>query len=171
MYAEVLRHLNGDQPIAREELRRWIESGDPLTWSAVYALTETSWARIRPEPAPEEQVEFVRRYLLRCIEENPAPGDYLHGGYEAAWELAARLTAWRRRGGRAASAVRDVAADLGRLYADGDAAMRNRILCGVLEHAFEDPKVRPYFAKWDRDDKLREAYKLAADWGSAHTQE
>src|SRR5688572_19270207 len=116
MYAEVLRHLSGDQPIARDDVRRWIDSGDLLTWSAVYALTEKAWSRIQPEPAPDEQIDFTRRYLLRCIEENPTPGDYLHGGYEAAWELATRLKEWRRRGGRAASAIRGVAAELEKLY-------------------------------------------------------
>jgi hypothetical protein len=171
MYAEVLSHLSGDQPIARDEVRRWIASGDLLTWSAVYALTDKSWSRIRPEPGIEEQVEFMRRYLLRCIEENPTPGDTLHGGYEAAWELASCLKQWRTRGGRAAAVIRGVVVDLEKLYRRGDAAMRNRILCGVLEHAFEDPAVRPYFTKWDRDDELREVYKLATDWGNAHQDE
>ena len=169
-YADVLGALRSDGPIARDDVRRWIESGDLLTWSAVYELTRSGWSRIDPEPTTAEQLDFMRHYLLRCIEENPSPGDYLHGGYEAAWELASALKQWRKRGGRAAGAIRGIAVDLEKTYRRGDAATKNRVLCGVLEHAFEDPAVRPYFAAWDRNDELREAYRLAMEWGAAHEE-
>lgn len=167
-YAEILRHLAGEGPVAREDIRRWIDSGDLLTWSGVYALLEKAPART--DLPAKEQTEFMRRYLLRCIEENPTPGEHLHGGYEAAWELAAMLKQWRKRGGRAAAGLRGITLDLEKMYRRTDAATRNRILCGVLEHAFEDPALRPYFASWYRDCELREAYKLALEWGSTHEE-
>jgi hypothetical protein len=165
-YAEALRFVTSGDTVPHEDLRRWIESGDLLTWSAVYVLLE------RPStPFPsEDAADFMRRYLLRCIEENPSPGDYVHGGYEAAWELAALLKEWRRRGGRMAASIRGIAVELERLYRRGEPATSNRVLCGVLEHAFEDAALRPYFANWDRDPELREAYKLAVEWGAAHEE-
>lgn len=163
-YAEALRYLASSEPVPREELQRWIDSGDLLTWSAVYALLELPAA---PLPA-EEAADFMRRYLLRCIEENPSPGDYLHGGYEAAWELAAMLKAWRVRGGGPSRLIRGVAVDLEKLYRRGDPATKNRVLCGVLEHAFEDPALRPFFSNWEREAELREAYNLAMEWGATH---
>jgi hypothetical protein len=169
-YADVLALLQGDAPIARDDVRRWIDSGDLLTWSAVFTLTEDAWSRIQPEIPIEEQVDFMRRYLLRCIDENPSPGEHLHGGYEAAWELAGSMKHWRTLGGRAAAAVRSIAVELEKLYRRADSATQNRILCGVLEHAFEDPALRPYFANWDRDPELREAYRLAVEWGAAHEE-
>jgi hypothetical protein len=165
-YAEVLRHLGSDEPVSRDDVGRWIDSGDLLTWSAVYALLEKPST---PFP-PEEAADFMRRYLVRCIEENPSPGDYVHGGYEAAWELAAALKEWRRRGGRLAASIRGIAVELEKLYRRGDPATRNRVLCGVLEHAFEDAALRPYFSNWDRDTELREAYNLAMEWGAAHEE-
>ena len=167
-FAEALGALGSDAAIARDDVRRWIDSSDLLTWSVVYELTESAWSRIQPEIPADEHVEFMRRYLLRCIEENPAPGEYLHGGYEAAWELATALKEWRKRGGRIAGTVRKVALDLEKIFRRGDAATQNRVHCGVMEHAFEDPAVRPYFVDWERDADLREAYKLAVEWGSAH---
>jgi hypothetical protein len=167
-YAQVLTALSAEGAIARDDVRAWIDSGDLLTWSAVYALTERAWSRIEPEMSVEEQAEFMRRYLLRCIEENPAPGEHLHGGYEAAWELATCLKLWRRNGGRIAAALRGIALDLEKVYRRGDASTKNRVLCGVMEHAFEDASLRPYFVDWDRDCDLREAYKLALEWGTAH---
>jgi len=168
-YAEVVQLLEGDTPIARDDVRRWIETGDLLTWSAVYELTRTEWSRITPEIPTEEQIGFMRRYLLRCIEENPTPGHYLHGGFQAAWELAASLKHWRRlEAKRQGALLRGVAVDLEKAYRRADAATQNRILCGVLEHAFEDPALRPYFSSWERDPELREIYRLALEWGAAH---
>ena len=165
-YAEVLRHLEDGVPVERDAVQQWIDSGDLLTWSAVYALLEQPSTQF----PPEEAADFMRRYLMRCIEENPAPGDYLHGGYEAAWDLAALLKSWRRGGGRLAMSIRGTAVELEKLYRRADPATRNRVLCGVLEHAFEDPALRPYFSNWDRDE-LREAYELAMDWGEGHEDE
>ena len=167
-YADVLRVLSAGGPISRDDVRRWIDSGDLLTWSAVYTLTDHAWSRIEPEIPLDEQIDFMRRYLLRCIDENPAPGEHLHGGYEAAWELAACMKHWRALGGKAAARIRAVALDLEKMYRRSEPAGQNRILCGVLEHAFEDPALRPYFISWDRDCDLREAYKLAVEWGSVH---
>ena len=165
-YAEVLRFLGSGEPVPADDIRRWIDSGDLLTWSAVYALLELPATQF----PPDEAADFTRRYLMRCIEENPAPGDYLHGGYEAAWELAAALKEWRRRGGRLAATIRSIAAELEKLYRRGDPATKNRVLCGVLEHAFEDAALRPFFANWERDAELREAHTLAMEWGAAHEE-
>lgn len=165
-YADVLRQLGSDDPVSPDDVRRWIDSGDLLTWSAVYALLEKPSTQF----PPEEAADFMRRYLMRCIEENPAPGDYIHGGYEAAWDLAALLKQWRLGGGRIAASLRGIAVELEKLYRRGDQATKNRVLCGVLEHAFEDAALRPYFANWDRDPELREAYDLAMDWGAAHEE-
>ncbi|HEX6159598.1 MAG TPA: hypothetical protein VF111_05490, partial [Thermoanaerobaculia bacterium] len=134
-YAEALSALSSEAEISREDVRRWIDSGDLLTWSVVYAMMDEAWARVVPEPTVEEQVDFMRRYLLRCIEENPTPGEHLHGGYEAAWDLALVLKEWRRHGGRVAAVVRGVSLDLEKIYRRGDPATRNRVLCGVMEHA------------------------------------
>ena len=158
-FAEVVRYLDSGETVARDDVRRWIDSGDLLTWGAVYALT-----RSHPDLLGDDHIEFARRYLLRCIEENPRGGDYLFGGYEAAWELAACLKQWRGK------PLRGIANDLDKLYRRGDHAIRNRILCGVLEHAFEEPAVRPFFASWERDEELREAYRLASEWGTAHEE-
>jgi hypothetical protein len=169
-YAEVLAALASEGAVARDDVRRWIDSADLLTWSALYSLFDSAAARITPELPQQDQVELSRRYLLRCLEENPTPGEHLHGGYEAAWELAAALRRWRRMGGRAAAAIRGVAIDLERLFRRGDPAVKSRILCGVMEHAFEDPALRRYFAQWERDQELREIYKLATEWGAAHEE-
>ncbi len=75
---------------------------------------------------------------------------------------------WRAFGGAIAASLRGVAIELERIYRQGDDATQTRVLCGVLEHAFEDPGVRRYFATWMRDPELRDAYRAALEWGTAH---
>jgi hypothetical protein len=167
-YAQVLGAMGTGETVQRDDVRRWIDSGDLLTWSALFTLLDAAPKRVNPELPAQEQIDLARRYLLRCIEENPMPGEHLHGGFEAAWELAGVMRQWRHAGGRAAAAMRRTAGDLEKIYRRGDAAVKSRIACGVLEHAFEDPSIREVFAPWERDDELREAYKLATEWGAAH---
>lgn len=159
--AEQIRALaDSEEPVARDDVRRWMESQDLQVLAAVYVLIERG--RVDSDPA------FMLRYLLRCIDEDPQPDEHLHGGYEAAWELAGLLKQWRTLGSASKEILRRTAADLMALYRRTDETTRNRILCGVLEHAFEDPELRPYFSSWQRDPDLREAYKLALDWGTTH---
>ncbi|HWW61483.1 MAG TPA: hypothetical protein VN181_08960 [Thermoanaerobaculia bacterium] len=169
-YAHVLTLLDSSDPVPRDDVRRWIDAGELQTWSAIYALLARAADRIHPALTQSESLEFTRRFLIRCIEENPRPGEHLLGGYQAAWALAARLKQWRKSP-RSADVLRGIAIELERIYRRGDSATKNRILCGVLEHAFEEPALRPYFASWDRDEELKEAYKLAVDWGVTHSED
>lgn len=169
-YAEAVAALESGGPVSRQDVRRWIASADLLTWSAVYALIETASSRIEPELPVEECADLVRRYLVRCIVENPLPGEMLHGGWQAAWLLAAHMKAWRRRGGTAGAAVEALRSELEQMYRRDDPALRSRILCGLLEHAFEEPSLRASFAHWDRDCELRDAYRLAMEWGRSKEQ-
>lgn len=166
----IIELLDGDAPIPRDAVRTWMASDDLPTLAALYVLLDKACARIQPELESEETTALVRRYLLRCIEENPTPDDWVHGGFEAAWELAICLKRWRVDG-TPENALRDTVAALKSLYRRADETTRNRILCGVLEHALEDPGVRPYFAEWQRHRDLREAHKLAMEWGMAHEEE
>ena len=168
MYSDIVRLLDSEEPIPRETVRQWIATGDLQTHGGVFALLERAPERVEPPLPPHERMDFARRYLLRCILENPRPSDAMHGGWQAAWALAAKLKEWRRAGGRTADQLRGVAIELERLYRRGDPATQNRILCGVLEHAFEEPALRPYFVDWERDAELRDAYRLAVEWGDTH---
>ncbi|MFZ2492775.1 MAG: hypothetical protein WA208_14940 [Thermoanaerobaculia bacterium] len=166
-YAEVVRVIGETAPVDAADVRRWIDSGDLLTLSGVVALLDEQIARIDPPLADSDIVDIQLRYLLRCIEENPMPGDLLHGGFEAAWELGSRLRAWRTLP-EGEAVVRTASVELERIFRRADDAARNRVLCGVLEHALEEPKLRPLFANWKRDEELSEALRLAIEWGKAH---
>lgn len=164
---QIVALLASEETIGRDRIRTWMAADDLRTLGAAYALCRSAAARIEP-PLPLDEISaMTRRYLLRCIEENPSPSEHVHGGFQAGWELAARMKEWRRSGG-AETALASTADALRALYRRADDTTRNRILCSVLEHAFEDPALRPHFVTWQRSRELREAHQLALEWGSAH---
>jgi hypothetical protein len=109
---------------------------------------------------------FVLCYLIRCTEMN-ASSDYVHSGYEAAWELAACLKRWAKRS-EPETLMRLAEQELSSAFLSGDDGVRDRILNGTLEHAVESSAVRPYFAHWKDDPALGEVWQLAMLWAQQH---
>jgi hypothetical protein len=166
--AEVEAALSGAQAVPKADYDRWIR-GDLATRARVYRLTATAWHRITPEPGMREHCTFMAGYLTECITRDPAADGFLHGGFEAARELAAWL---KHLGGlpEAAGVIDDVARRLAVSWKDGDPATRNRIETGALEHILESPRLRPHFRTWAKDRHLRSAYEPALAWGLAHPE-
>lgn len=164
---QIVALLGSEENIQRDQLRTWMAADDLETLAATYELLEKAWNRIQPPLPEEETTAMKRRYLLRCLEINPPAGEYVHGGFEAAWTLAACLKQWQVE---APHAVQPTVDALRSLYMRTDATTRNRVLCGVLEHALEDPALRTYFMSWQRHRDLREAHQLALEWGTTHEE-
>ena len=164
---EVLQALRSNSLISRSDVGRWMADSDLETRALVYELTDKGWSRISPEPSMAEQCSFMSAYLLECIEVNESDQEYVHSGFEAAWELAAWL--------KHLAAMEDtekvitgVVRDLEKLYRLSDAKSRNRIETGAVEHILEDSRLRKFFSHWKDDPELRSAYELCLEWGKAH---
>ena len=168
---EIMGQIQSGASVSQERVAEWIGSGDIETWGAVYELILRAHDRIEPELSLGEACGFVRRYLLKCLEEDPAPGDFVHGGYQAAWDLAAWLKHLDEMGAEAEEIQEDLAADVEALYRRGNESVRDRILSGFLEHAFERRSLRRLFAEWKNDPALGRAYELALEWGQAHVED
>lgn len=139
-------------------------------WSAVYEALSRSYDRIRPEPGMELTCSFMLKYLLRCIRENQRSSEDVHSGFEAAWDLAACLKHWSKRLPETDGILRLAEQQMREVYLSGDEQLRNRLETGTLEHALEEPRVRPYFAGWANDPTLREAWEPAMEWGQRHSE-
>jgi hypothetical protein len=117
-----------------------------------------------------EHCTFMADYLLECLLKDPAPDDFVHSGFEAGHEIAA----WLKHlstipdGG---AIIGDVARRLAVSYKASDRITRDRVERSTLEHALESPRLRPFFADWDQDPLLREAYEPALRWGLAHSED
>jgi len=164
---EVLDALGSEEPIARKSVLRWITERDLETRALVYRLTNIGWSRIHPEISMSEQCHFMAEYLFDCIALNSNGNDAIHSGFEAAWEFAA----WLKHLDKVAqtdSLIADIVSDLEALYRQADAATRNRIETGAVEHIFEEKSPRKYFESWRDDPELKSAYAACAAWGDAH---
>jgi hypothetical protein len=148
----------------------WIRSGDLETWAVLYVLTDKAYSRIQPELGMHDTCTLIEDYLVKCLIENPEPGDWIHSGYEAAWDLAGWLKHLESLGPRADRFIREVAARVEAAFREGDAETKERIINGFLEHTFEKPSLRNFFASWAGEPVLAEAYVLAAEWGDAHLE-
>jgi hypothetical protein len=107
------------------------------------------------------------RYLLRCIRENPQ-NEPEPTRYEAARELEAVFDDVADEA-NSGSTLAEMSAAVTQAFLDSDQSVRTAIETGFLEHALEQPRLRPLFAHWANDDRLREAWELCLAWGEAHT--
>ena len=164
--AAVLTAMHANEVISRDQVIAWMANPNIETRAAVYRLTNVAWDRIRPEIPGHQQCGFMLEYLIDCIRANREAGDYVHSGFEAAWELAAWLKHLHLRGETVF--IERTATRLAQLFRGEDAALQNRVETGALEHMLEEPALRPYFAVWADDPKLSAAYARALAWGEAH---
>jgi hypothetical protein len=165
---EVEAALSGTDTIPKAAYERWIR-GDLRTRARAYAFTASHWSRIHPEPSGAEHCRFMADYLIECLLENHEGDDFVHGGFEAGYEIAAWLKhIVKMSAGRAV--LTEVAARLADAYKAADPTTRNRIETGALEHALESRAVRPFFDAWGADPILRDAHEHALAWGIAHTE-
>ena len=54
------------------------------------------------------------------------------------------------------------------LYLNSKRSIRDAIVNGFLEHLFETPDLRNYFAHWKTDPNLAGDYNWALTWGKDH---
>lgn len=163
----VLSAIEATGSIPKDQVLAWMADADLETRGALYVLTDKAWSRIQPPLTMGEQCSFMAAYLLDCLETNPQSGNWTHSGFEAAWELASWLKHLDDTSGTV-HVLQNVAQEIERIYRRADRETKDRIMAGLLDHAFEQKTVRRFFAHWQRDPVLRRAYELCAEWGDAH---
>lgn len=159
--------MDATHSIPKDQVLAWMTDDDLETRGAVYLLTDRAWSRIQPALTKDEQCSSMAAYLLECLETNPTSGNLVHSGYEAAWELAAWLKHLDDISGTE-DVLQHVAQEIERIYRSADSKTKDRIMAGLLDHAFEQKNLRRFFAHWLYDPALRRAYALCSEWGDAH---
>lgn len=105
-------------------------------------------------------------YLLRCIRDDPQD-DEGATRFEAAYELEVCFDDISKRSD-ADAMLTELADAVTQLYLASDEPVRNAIETGFLEHLFEQRDHRRFFAHWESDVRLHEAWQLCTEWGEAH---
>jgi len=132
----------------------------------LYGLTDKAWHRINPALEKDETCQLICRYFLSCIRENPQ-GEIALGRYDAA----GALEVWIDHLSNVEDTeeiLREIAAAVTELFLAGDDGVRRAIETGFLEHVLEQSKLRPLFEYWAADDKLKDTWQRALEWGEAH---
>jgi hypothetical protein len=106
-------------------------------------------------------------HILCCIRDNPQDGE-TPTRYEAAQELEVCFDDISMRSDSDVMLI-EIAVAVTQLFLVSDESVRHAIETGFLEHVFEQPKLRRFFAHWETDDRLREAWRLCSAWGDAHS--
>lgn len=154
-------------PIKREQVRNWIrDARDVETLALLYGLTDKAWRRIHPALEKNETCQLICRYFLSCIRENPKGGIAL-GRYDAAGALEGWVDHLSNME-NTEEILLEIAATVTELFLTGDDDVRRAIETGFLEHVLEQIKLRPLFEHWAADDRLRDTWQRALEWGEAH---
>jgi hypothetical protein len=165
---EIDAALSTQDSIPRDKVLLWIESaGDLPTLAKLYRLTGEGYYRIQPELGKKAACRAVQRYLLECIRQDVTDKKE---EIESRWEAAATLHFWLRHlleNGNSSDVITGAAKAITDLFLTNEEA-RDAIETGFLEHALETSALRPYFEYWSRDERLREAWERALEWGKAH---
>jgi hypothetical protein len=164
----VQRALDGHETLSRDVVAEWCRmAGDDVeALAALYRLTYEAHERIQPPLERDESCGLIRRYLLECLRSDPDLDGVLRR-YDAA-QVLLRWFWHLSRMPDTASVLEDTAAAVTELYLTGDAAVREVIETGFLEHLLEDEEYRPLFGGWAQRDELRDAWECALAWGKAH---
>src|SRR3954468_6445208 len=96
-------------------------------------------------------------HLLRCIRDDPQDGE-TPTRYEAAHELEVCFDDIAKRSD-AEGMLTEIAAAVTQLFLAGDESVRRAVETGFLEHVCEQQHFRRFFAHWEADDRLREAWQ------------
>jgi hypothetical protein len=167
--SEIDAALIAETPIPQESVLQWIEAASDLsTLAKLYRLTGQGYDRIQPELAPELTCSLIQRFLLQCIRENVVGDDEIPSRWEAAQTLHAWFCHLSDMPEDNSSILKQAAKAIAHLYLESDSGVRNCIEQGFLEHALEMVALRPYFADWSSDVRLRDSWERALEWGEAH---
>jgi len=161
--------LTSSGVIRREDVLAWLEqASDLIALEKLYRLTDTGYARIQPELGKEVTCGLIRRFLLECIRLDAGNDESIPSRFEAAGLLHQWYLNLLEAPEGASDVLTATSAAVTELFLAGDPKLQNAIETGFLEHALETEALRPYFAHWAADERLREAWEGALEWGNAH---
>jgi len=160
--------LNDDE-IPRDVFRRWMSGAtDVHTLSKLYRLKRDT-DRIQPELEVEESCAVTQKYFFECIRVNVSGDPDIAGRYEAAQILQVWFCKMIESGDPDALIVlAKQTRAVKELFLGGDEDVQGAIEAGFLEHVLETEALRPYFADWAEDLRLKDTWERAMEWGKAH---
>jgi hypothetical protein len=152
-------------PVPRETVLRWMGSDNLEVLGAVsyFIGDKRYYPRIQPPLTLDDYHRFTMRYYERFFFEDPN-GEWADSRYTVGRDLVNWFAGlWRDR-----EVPRKILGELkewlARLYKEGDDTLRICLVNATLEHLFENRDIAKYFADWQKDAVLEQAYRDAMLW-------
>jgi hypothetical protein len=149
--------------IPLNELREWIKSEDIEVLGHLYLVLNDSRFHIDPPLSRDEYQKFATHYYERCLLENPE-GEWSDNRYSAGWDIVRWFVQLWDDAQVTRSTLIETKEWLGKLYKEGDEALRKCIVTATVEHLFERKEIREFFTDWENDPVLKPAYEEGILW-------
>lgn len=149
----------------RKEVENLFDTEDLECLGAVFAFLskKETIERISPPISRDFYVENAFNYYGRCIVENPQ-GEWADSNYSAAYAASGLFRQLWSESEALKEKPELFKIWIQELYRVGDEKVRKCIVNGILEHLFEDSKIKAFFEDWKNDEILISAYLDAALW-------
>jgi hypothetical protein len=156
-------------PFDSGELLLWMNSGDVQLEGAACDIVMSENAVVHGELDPEGVEAFTIGYHVARIREagkTVEPRIFNTLPYVAACDLALLYRQRFEEGqrGRAVPGLQRIRDELRKLYLEGDEAQKGCVVCGALEHIFEEAACRQDFRSWTFEPALAPAIEAAMEW-------
>jgi hypothetical protein len=153
--------------VSKAQVLALMAASDLETRGALYGVItdQSHYSRIEPALVFHDYYRFVISYLEQCIIEDPQ-GECADSRYLAGHDLSGWIVRMFHDPEVPRAVLTEVKSRLAQLYKAGDDGVRDGLLNGTLEHAFEDDAVADFFRDWKSDPALDRVYEQALDWKS-----
>jgi hypothetical protein len=151
--------------VEKAQVVAWMSARDIEALGAICTvIMKKQYAeRIVPPLTLGEYQGFLMRYFERCFRENP-DGEWTSSRYEAGWQLVSWFVGLWKDSSVPRKTFVGMKRWLANMYETGDADLRRCIVDATLEHLFEKRDIARFFADWEKDPVLAQAYREALLW-------
>lgn len=146
-----------------DDIHRWLKSDDIEVLGFTSALIHDARFRIEPPLPCNEYKDFVIHYYARCLKEDPQ-GKWADSSYSAGSSLVNIFGSLWRDSSVPRETMKELKDWIGRLYVEGNEALRTCLVTATLEHLFEQRDIREFFSDWEKRPVLARAHKQACEW-------
>ncbi|WDI42601.1 hypothetical protein [Bremerella sp. P1] len=150
-------YLVTDGTIPGGEVEEALRSDDLVVLGVLWQMVSSHWDRIAPAVDLVDCNRSIARYLLKCIEQNPTPDDFVCSNYEAARELLPLVHSMERGERERPGLVQETLENLREVYLRGDDNTRLCIETGFLEHLLEKRESIQWLKRWQADPRTANA--------------
>lgn len=164
---EIKATLEVGSIVPQVKVLEWMKSAEIDLQAAIVTLLSEHGEMVQP-PLPGPLVfDFCLGYFKRCLLENPPEGEFTNNRTVEGYTLQRWFRQlWQDRNANS-KLIDEMKRMITSVYKAGDEGAKYAVETAILEHLFEDPRIKAYFSDWQSDPDLALAYDRAQEWAAA----